>query len=229
MKVPMKSLNRILVQVMLVVALAPIWAAPASAQERRFSVPDGTDLAALVEEPQVINFEVDTSPPEPATTASLGDVHAVYPVPLAVLRDTLTDFAAHPGFMPRVAESRAEQLSEDPAVWEQRVRLVFRVLVFSSEYDFTMTITDTELAQRGQFGLHYQMDESHDSRLHDVIGSWYMREVEVNGQPHTYLRYFNSIHFAQDQFGLRLGLRNQGARDMQNTMNALYEEADRRR
>ncbi|TVR30469.1 MAG: hypothetical protein EA404_12470 [Spirochaetaceae bacterium] len=225
----MKSLNRFLVQVMFVVALALIWAAPASAEQRRFSVPEGTDLVTLVEDAQVIDFEVDTSPPEPATTASIGDVHAVYPVALAVLRDTLIDFAAHPDFMPRVAESRAVQLSEDPAVWEQRVRLVFRVLIFSSEYDFTMTVSDAQLAQRGQFGLYYQMDESLDNRLHNVIGSWYMREVEVNGQPHTYLRYFNSIHFARDQFGLRLALRNQGARDMQNTMNALYEEAKRRR
>ena len=169
----MKSLDRILVQVMLVVALALIRAVPASAQERRFSVPDGTDFATLVEHPQVIGFEVDTSPPEPATTASIGDVHAVYPLPLAMLCDTLTDFAAHPNFMPRVAESRAEKLSDHPTVWRQRVRLAFRVLLFSSEYEFTITVTDAELAQPGRFGL-------------------------------------------------RLALRNQGARDMQNTMKALY-------
>lgn len=196
-----------------------------------FTMAPDADLAELLKNPTKISFAVDTSPPSPATTSTLGDLHAVYPVSLAAMRETITDYNNYPEFAPRVTQSDAVRTGEDPVTYRQRLTLSFRVLFFGSDYDYYLTVTETPVCRVdgvAEFGMHYRMQESLDGRLSDVEGSWYLRAVEIDGVEHTYARYFNSIFFAEDQFGLRLALRNLGARDLKNTMDAMYREAERR-
>ena len=195
---------------------------------------EGVDYAALMQNPTELSFTVDTSPPPPATTASVGDLHALYPVPLALMREVVTDYNAYPSFAPRVTVSSAQRIGDDPPTWNQRLTLSFRVLFFGSDYDYYITVTEPPLSDNPhgnseEFAMHYRMERSLDGKLSDVAGSWYLRAVEINGVEHTYARYFNSIHFAHDQFGLRLALRNLGARDMKLAMDAFYREAERRK
>lgn len=196
-----------------------------------FSMEPQADPVALLKNPTEISFVVDSSPPAPATTATIGDLHAVYPVPLAVMREVITDYNNYPRFAPRVTQSHAVRTGNAPATYRQRLTLSFRVLFFGSDYDYYLTVTETPLCRPNgvdEFGMHYRMRESLDGRLSDVEGSWYLRAVQIDGVEHTYARYYNSIHFAEDQFGLRLALRNLGARDLKNTMDAMYREAERR-
>ncbi len=206
-----------------------------------FTMAPGADPAALLNTPTEISFVVDTSPPAPATTSTLGDMHAVYPVSICVMSEVITDYNNYPRFAPRVTQSRAVRTADNPPTYRQRLTLSFRVLFFGSDYDYYLTVTETPLcradaapdtdaapAPGSEFGMHYRMQESLDGRLSDVEGSWYLRAVEIDGVQHTYVRYFNSIFFAEDQFGLRLALRNLGARDLKNTMDAMFREAQRR-
>ncbi|TVQ40432.1 MAG: hypothetical protein EA384_03365 [Spirochaetaceae bacterium] len=235
----------------------------------------GADFAALLRNPTEIHFSVDTSPPAPATTASIGDLHAVYPVPLDIMRQVITDYNAYPEFAPRVTNSQAVRIGDDPPTWRHHLTLSFQVLFFGSGYDYYLTVVEPPLgahnygprsavpgsavpgsgpetsaaerrwveaqsgnpgsgpaagcrAQGGEFAMYYRMDRSLDGQLVDVAGSWYLCAVEIDGVEHTYARYFNSISFARDQFGLRVALRNLGARDMKSAMDAFYHEAERR-
>ena len=191
------------------------------------TVADGADFRALLQNPTVISFTVDTAPPTSATTASIGDLHAVYPVPIDAMWRVVSDYNGYPEFAPRVIRSRATRISEEPSIWRQRLTLSFRVLFFGSDYDYYLEVVEPPLGP-DRFAMYYRMDESLDGRLSDVAGSWFLQAVEIDGEEHTYVRYFNSIFFAQDQFGLRMALRNLGARDLKMAMDAFYQEAERR-
>ncbi|TVR04530.1 MAG: hypothetical protein EA403_04825 [Spirochaetaceae bacterium] len=202
---------------------------PAPPSAAALTIAPGTDLQALhARGPQVVSFTVDTSPPAPATTATIGDLHAVFALPLAALRDAVTDYNAYPGFVPRVTYSRAERIAHNPVVYHQRLTLSFRVLFFGSDYDYHLQVVAPHPPSADEFIMHYRMTESLDGQLSGVAGSWYLRAVLINGREHTYARYFNRIDFAQDQFGLRLALRNLGANDMRTAMLAFAREAERR-
>ena len=205
---------------------APLAPPPAAVA---LSIAPGTDLQALHRRgPQVVSFTVDTAPPEPATTATIGDLHAVFALPLAALRDVVTDYNAYPQFVPRVTFSRAERISDNPSVYHQRLTLSFRVLFFGSDYDYHLQVVEPSPPSADEFIMYYQMTESLDGQLSGVAGSWYLRAITIDGRAHTYARYFNRIDFAQDQFGLRLALRNLGANDMRSAMLAFAREAERR-
>ncbi len=209
---------------------APSTPLPAPFSAAALSIAPGTDLQALhARGPQVVSFTVDTSPPAPATTATIGDLHAVFALPLAALRDVVTDYNAYPHFVPRVTFSRAERVADSPSVYHQRLTLSFRVLFFGSDYDYHLQVVEPYPPSADEFILHYRMTESLDGQLSGVAGSWYLRAVTIDGREHTYARYFNRIDFAQDQFGLRLALRNLGANDMRSAMLAFAREADRRK
>ncbi len=220
----MKTVRLRLVSTLLLTTLCGAFAWPV---DYPLAVADGADFSALLQDPSEISFTVDTAPPASASTASIGDLHAVYPVPIDALRRVVTDYNSYPEFSPRVSRSQATRIGEQPSTWRQRLTLSFRVLFFGSDYDYYLEVVEQPLGP-DRFAICYRMDESLDGRLSDVAGSWFLQAVEIDGEEHTYVRYFNSIYFAQDQFGLRVALRNLGARDLKMAMDAFYQEAERR-
>ena len=196
---------------------------PVGAEDNRLSIHDNTDVQSLLENPTAIDWEVDTSPDPPATTAALGDMHAVYPVRAHDFWQVVRDYNNYTDFAPRVEQSRADRVGDDPPRFEHRLELSFRVLGFGADYEYYLDVVEPAL-EDGEFAMTYELSRSLDGKLHDVTGSWYISEIQVDGEPHTYARYVNRIYFAEDQFGMRMALRSLGRRDLINTMNAMYEE-----
>ena len=195
--------------------------------ERTLLVAKDTDYAGLLENPRALAFDAHGHPADEIYTVSFADLHAVYPVELEALRDTILDLNSHQDFVPRVVSSAAEPAGDNPPRWRQHVELEFRVLVFRSDYSFETK--HTVVRDEGhEFALQFRMLESHDALLADSGGSWYLRRIELDGHEHTYVRYFNHVAFARRVFGLRLALRNFGLRDVKSVMNAYYKETLRR-
>ena len=183
-----------------------------------------TDFARLIEAPAEISFGADAHPSDDIYAVTFADIHAVYPVPLEALRETILDFDSHKEFVPRVVSSDAQRTADNPPSWRQHVELSFRLLIFGADYSFeTKHIVSQQDEDR--FALVFRMLESHDKMLADSGGSWYLKRIEIDNEEHTYVRYFNHVAFGLRIFGLRFALRNFGLRDVKSVMDAYYERA----
>lgn len=184
----------------------------------------GVGLAHLIDNPAELDFGAKDDPADDIYTVTFADVHAVYPVPFSSLRDTVLDLDSHKEFVPRVVSSDARRTGDNPPSWRQYVELSFRLLVFGADYSFeTKHIVAHQ--DEDEFALVFRMLESHDELLADSGGSWYLKRIEIDGEEHTYVRYFNHVAFGKRIFGLRFALRNFGLRDVKSVMDAYYQEA----
>ena len=191
---------------------------------RTLQAADDAEFADLVENPSGLDFDLQDEPSQDIVVESFADVHAVYPVSFEALRDTILDLDSHKDFVPNVASSDAQPTGDDPPSWRQKVELEFRLVVFSADYSFE---TEHLVPHRSDddIVLVFRMVRSHDEMIANTGGSWYLKRIEIDGDEHTYARYFNHVAFGDHIFGLRFALRNFGLRDIKSVMDSFYREA----
>ncbi len=196
------------------------------AEQERLQIPAGTDLAALMGNPTEIESGIESGD-DAVAVASFADVHAVYEVDLEVLRDTIVDFDRYEQFVPHVELSDGRRIGDDPLRWMQLIEIAYGVLVFQAEYALDnefVVVQDEDV----RFALVFRMAESHDGRLADSFGSWFLETVDIDGRPATYVRYYSYVAFAEDMPGLRVALQMFGLQDVKAVMNAYVDEARER-
>ena len=134
------------------------------------------------------------------------DIHAIYPYPVEFFVDELLNFENTESIYPRVKESFVEYASNDRfGKHSLFVHMGVEVLGFGADYTY---VTDNwmEHAQKG-YVQKYRLNRSPDGMLYQLLGSWYIEEIMLKGEPHTYIRNYAIIGIQQGTLPMELAMK----------------------
>jgi hypothetical protein len=202
------------------------------AAEDHFSVAPFEDPAALRGEPRELTYRVQTDELPPGVIlVNTAEYDLLTEVPLEDLRDAIIALDDYEEFAPRVTKSNGLPLSQKGAgvrSWIHEITLSFRILFFGEVYDYILRLDEADLDNPGSYGVEWRLERSIDGKFQDVRGGWFLREIIVEGEQQTYVRYWNRTDFAEGSAGLEAALRWFGPRDVRGNIMAFVEEARRR-
>lgn len=165
--------------------------APASGWDTRYWIPAGTDLSALVDDPEIIEARQYLFS-EPASgerrIAGYVDLHAVYDLPLSDILPVVLDVEALPDYMPFILEATVTARSADGYTASYLAGISF--LGMKVAYRTVAESRVTRFAD-GSVGIASHLVESVDGNMYEHYTSWYLATVSVGGKPMTYIRYYN--------------------------------------
>jgi hypothetical protein len=155
------------------------------------------------------------------------DVHAVYPYPVEYFVDELLNFENTKNIFPRVVDSVLEESSKDPfglhVLW---VHIDVEVLGFGAEYTY---VTNNWMERRGEGYLHkYNLNRCPDGTLYQLIGSWYVEEIDYHGTPHTYIRNYSVIGVRKGSIPMELAMRTFGMWQLNQVFGNIQEAVKKR-
>jgi len=201
---------------------------PADEFVYRFGVADsiGSDsgLLALLETPTVLTAEaVPAGEGDPAATVATTETHALYPIAAEAMVETLKDAEALTDFIPDLAIHETI-CGDGQDLIKQFQRTEFNVLflTFGTEY-----LIDVYYAINGpeEFGSYWGMYESLDGKLAYQYGSWYFKNVVIDGRQYTYVRHFTTNGVNTRIPGLRLIIERSAGGRIAEMIDAIYREA----
>ncbi len=157
------------------------------------------------------------------------DYHAIYPVSLDLYAEALMDLNGQQRMQPRVSGSRVICSNTDSRPHYHRMRMTVRIkfLFFKSRYDSVYNIFVHTPDPVDEYRQEMTLYESLDGKLVSSQGSWYLKEVEVDGRKATYVRYYYETGFTSSSGGLRFVLERFSKRQVSETMDSFYQEAER--
>lgn len=186
----------------------PAHAAPAADAEPRlaaaclYGVPDGLELAELVDKPRLLGTTHvlfrDEATGERRLTG-YADAVAVYDMPLDSLVAAASDFAAYPSFVPRIIEATVE--GRDGPIWRVRYNVGIRFLGVEVSYRSIFNSIIEQLGG-GAVGMRSWQIQSLDGGLYESFTSLYFAPVTVHGKTMCFVRYFNRPGIRRPGFGL---------------------------
>jgi hypothetical protein len=194
----------------------------------RYSIPSGTDLEALLEDPTALENRVYEERIDGENrTAAVADYHVVYPVSFRDLRRVLLDLENQEEVISSVSDSRVEcsALDQWPHYYRQRLITEFGFLFFSAQYDNRIHVFVESTGGRSELRQKFVLAEALDDKMLRSRGSWYLESVRVNGRPATYLRYYYENAFAESPAGLQFALNRFSEGEVRKTLDSLYNEA----
>jgi hypothetical protein len=194
----------------------------------RFGLADGirsdADLLVLLENPMVITSQARaTEPGDPAATIATTDTHVLYPIEAQSIVATLNDAESLTGFIPDLAIH--ETLCRNgPDMVKQFQRTEFNVLFFTFGTEY---LIDVHFALNGpqEYGTYWGMYESVDGKLAYQYGSWYFKNVVIDGRQYAYVRHFTTSGVNSRIPGLRIIIERSAGDRIIEMLDAIYREA----
>ena len=191
------------------------------------SVQDDSDLLALLENPTVFTVEaVPAGDDDPAATVATTEAHVLYPIRAEALAETLNDAESLTRFIPDLVIH--ETLCRNgPHMIKQLQRTEFHVLFFTFGTEY---LIDVHYVINGpeEYGSYWGMYESLDGKLAYQYGSWYFRNVVIDGRQYAYVRHFTMNGLNSRIPGLRMIIERQADERIIEMIDAIYREAVRR-
>jgi hypothetical protein len=105
------------------------------------------------------------------------------------------------------------------------VHIDVKVLGFGAEYTY---VTNNWLERRGDGYLQkYNLNRCPDGTLYQLIGSWYVEEIEHNGTPHTYIRNFAVIGIRKGSMPMEIAMRTFGTWQLKRVFDNIQEAVEK--
>ncbi len=157
------------------------------------------------------------------------DYHAVYPVDLKYYADALMNLDGQKRIQPRVVGSSVLCSNERivPNYYRMRMTVQIKFLFFHSTYESLFNIYIHTPSPESEYRQVMTLYESLDEKLVVSRGTWFLKEIEVDGRTATYVRYYYKNGFTSDAGGLKMVLKRFSKRQVRQTMNNFYKEAER--
>lgn len=128
---------------------------------------------------------------------SVSDYHLLVDVELRHMVAVLRDNDGNLGRLPNLLEYEWRLVSQrgPQRVIEERQETGFRFLGISATYDTSLRSVSVDRSGRepAAFELRFDMLESHDGKLRDTRGWYYLEERMVDGRPLTYFRQWTLL------------------------------------
>ncbi len=166
-------------------------AGPGTADEYRWGVAPGTDLAALLEKPVVTEMEAEPwKDPDSGETRIAGwsELHGVFEAPFDAVVRVLTDYEGQSRYSPRLFSARMESREGGRVRVFQEVGV--SILGIKSKYRIVVEYEEATLPDGG-FGQRSRLVDAPDGNLYESFSSWYVLPVLVEGKACVYVRGFS--------------------------------------
>ncbi len=155
------------------------------------------------------------------------DVHAIYPHPVEYFVEEILNFENTENIFPRVVDAKVESASDDPfglhRLW---VHTDIKVLSFGAEYVY-VTNNWMERTENGYL-QKYNLDRCPDGTLYQLIGSWYVEEIDYEGKPHTYIRNFSVVGIRKGSVPMEVAIRAFGMWQLRQLFGNLNKAVEKR-
>lgn len=188
------------------------------------SIRSDSDLLTLLENPTVLIAEaVPAGEGDPAATVTTTETHVLYPIRAKSMAETLMDAEALTEFIPDLAihETLCRNGSD---MIKQFQRTEFNVLFFTFGTEY---LIDLYYALNGpeEYGSYWGMYESLDGKLAYLFGSWYFKDVVIDGRQYAYVRHFITNGVKPRIPGLRMIISRSAGGRITEMLDSIYREA----
>lgn len=228
------SLGSALACSVLIIATLPatLFSDPVIRPEALFLTREGivttTPLRDLIEDPHRIAMDVsgwDESGFH--VIRSEYDFHTVIPAPVELVLEVITDATRASEMYKNISECRVLDAGENR--FDRQViytEVEFRVLGFVGGYSY---ITNNYLERLGETSYlqKYHLVESSDDTLYQMLGNWYVEEVEIDGNTCTYVRQYTVVGIQRGSLAMELAMRTFGAANVRQVFKQLTREVGR--
>jgi hypothetical protein len=149
------------------------------------------DLSSLSTTAQKISTSFDEWREKDTDRVNLHtDYHALYPLAIESFIAVLLDLENEAKVYPNITYTNDLTPGRD---WNeahyQEVVNSFSFLGIGAKYHYIVHRVPT-WHQDGTFTSHWALVHSIDNKYETLFGSWYVKEVHLNGRPHTYVRNY---------------------------------------
>lgn len=182
----------------------------------------------ILSNPKKVDFKLDTwREGDYKVIRSETDLHAIYPHPVSYFVEELLDYENTKNVFPRAVESVLEYASNDPfGLHSLRMHIDVRVLGFGAEYSY---VTDNWMERcSGGYLQKYHLNRSPDGTLYQVLGSWYVEEIQYNGKPHTYIRNLAIVGIRKGSLAMELAMRAFGIWQLKRNFKNINKAVEKR-
>ncbi|MBU0926331.1 MAG: SRPBCC family protein [Spirochaetes bacterium] len=202
---------------------------PQASAEYLYGLPEGTDLARLVDRPTLVgttNYLFDDPETGERRLGGYAEVVAVYDVPIDELVAVTTDYESYPSFMPRIFGVRTIREAGDEALLEFKagIRFLGVDVAFVSTFEYAV-----DRRPDGGVGIRSRLVESEDQSEFEHFTSFYFLPVVVRGREMTFVRYFNRPGIRRPSPGLLQVLGIIISPESKAQLRAIAKEASARR
>ena len=149
------------------------------------------------------------------------DYHAIFPVPIEKVLAVFVDYEGTRDVYGSVRESVVIEAGPMPFdLHVVRLAVGFSVLGFGEKYLY-VTNNWIEEDERGGYTQKYNLAESVDDKLYEILGNWYIEPIVHEGLPYTYVRQYAIIGVQRGSRSVELAMRVFGARSMRQNFRQL--------
>ncbi|MDR2607411.1 MAG: hypothetical protein LBC57_03385 [Treponema sp.] len=163
---------------------------PLPAQEP--GIPKGADPERLLNKPESVSSSIVLIKDPPTVWIGMkADVHTVIPEKLETIRPLIFAWEDYPKHFKRLKENWIER-RQDGTVFRMHLSVGLMGIYYDSVYTlFARALIDTPKKLFIEFAPLNRAEAyiSEDGTVRRPLGLWYLEELEVRGEPCTYVRY----------------------------------------
>ena len=195
--------------------------------ETRPGMADFLTMRTLIDNPTKIDLEVTSWDDDGMHfIRSESDFHAIIPVSLEKVLGLLIDYEATKDIYSRVRKSIIIDAEDDP--YERhtvRTDIFISVLGFGDGYSY---VTNNWVDEAdGTYLLRFNLEDSVDDKLYQMIGSWYVEPVDYDGVEYTYIRQYSIIGIQQGNIAMEIAMRTFGALSLKQMLRQFSKATKR--
>ena len=163
-------------------------------------MPEDVNLERILERPEIINTRVGRTNEGNNTWINMeADVHACTAISLERMKEIITDYSRYTQIYRRTTASRIAGRNERGTLAFFEVTVGAMGIRVVSSYTL---LKEIQIDTPDSFYLTFS-HVSDDGSVRNIRGSWYLRRVEINGRPYTYMRYFSAQDSLQTNILMR--------------------------
>lgn len=208
--------------------VALISAAPLAGFDYRYSMPDDTDPAELIENAELIsskNQRVFSEEHDEWQLQGYADAHGVYALPAELLLAVAADFDAYRDFLPWNSGDGVQEQNGNH--YQVHFRSGIRFLGFGIGFELISEAVVEEVGE-GRYGIRVRMLEGLHGGLYEHYVSWYLERLIIEGREYTYVRYYNRPGISRPFRGMTSLAGRFSRSNTIGQLEALADEAHRR-
>jgi hypothetical protein len=187
-------------------------------------------VAELIDNPTKIEYSITSWHQDGGhVIRTESDFHAIFPVPIEQVLSVLLDYSGQKKIHSNVVECIVLDAGSDPFDRHTVLASVgIRVLGFGDSYTY-VTNNWVEQSRSGGYIQKYNLAESVDGKLYQMLGNWYIEPVDYEGRQYTYIRQYVILGIRRGSVAMELAMRTFGAmslkRQFRNLSNATKQKS----
>ncbi len=195
--------------------------------EYKDNIASFSSLKKLLNRPAVIESYINPEiKDELKLLDTLFDIHAIFNIPISKLINPVVDLENEQNVFPRMIYTK--DLNPSTSLWSphlQEVKIQFRMGTIIQNYNYIFYKVP-ELREDGSFLIKWNLYKSIDGKFDYSFGSWYMKEIIIQGRTYTYVRNYTHYGIVNYPPYVLLGLKFGGKNGNKSFFKALKEAAE---